>query len=117
MKYLKTVFAIIWMRVQATAWHIRLRLRVGGDMKDFLIVLIFTIIIFFIIALSGCTTVRYNPETHEVFFQTPVFDRSIDKLSITKLENGDVLIEIENYATEGMAPVVAAAVRAALDAK
>ena len=71
-------------------------------------------VICILIMCASCTTIKYNPDTHDVFFQTPVFARTIDALSITKLENGDVLIEMKAYKTEGMAPVVAAAVEAAV---
>ena len=64
--------------------------------------------------LGGCgTTIRYNPETGEVYYHSDT-GKEFSNLSIIKQANGDVLVEVNKYKGDGIGPIVEGAVRGAI---
>ncbi len=64
--------------------------------------------------LGGCgTTIRYNPETGEVYYHSDT-GKEFSDLSIIKQANGNILIEVNKYKGEGIGSIVEGAVRGAI---
>ena len=60
--------------------------------------------IFVLLSLSGCTTIRYVPETGEVHYSAPPWGKQFEKLEIERIDN-DLVIEISNYKTENISDI------------
>ncbi len=65
-----------------------------------------TILCLLMACLVGCggTTIRYNPETGEVYYHSDT-EKEFSDLSIVKKANGDIQIKVNEYKGEGVPPV------------
>ena len=61
--------------------------------------------------LPGCTTIQYGDLRYQ-----RLGGQQFDNFSLTKTDTGDILVEFDKYTGEGIAPIVAAAVKAAVEA-
>jgi hypothetical protein len=80
----------------------------GKEMKRF-------IAIAFLIFIAGCTTIEYDKEAGTVTYSR-LGGTEFDKLEIVRQDNGDLLLEIHKYNSEGASEIVGAAVKAAVEA-
>lgn len=66
------------------------------------------------VLIGGCgTTIRYNPETGEVYYHSDT-GKEFSDLAIIKEADGSILIEVNKYKGEGIGPIVGAAVEGAV---
>ena len=82
-------------------------MKTNADWKNvfILILVIDCLILFLALPLSGCgTTIRYNPETGEVYYHSDT-GKEFSDLAITKKTNGDIQIKVNEYKGEGVPPV------------
>ena len=63
------------------------------------------LILIIALLLTGCgTTIRYNPETGEVYYNSNT-GKEFSNLAILRQANGDVLLEVNKYKGEGVPPI------------
>lgn len=87
------------------------------DKAEITIIIILVLILagFAAFYLSGCTTIQYTTSAGEMFYQR-IGGSQVDNFSVTKTAEGDILVEFDKYIGEGVGPIVAAAVKAAVEA-
>lgn len=67
-----------------------------------------------LLILAGCgTTIRYNPESGEIYYHSDT-GKEFNDLAIIKEANGSILIEVNKYKGQGIGPIVGAAVEGAV---
>ena len=71
--------------------------------------IVLLLLLWFGLSLGGCTTVEWGDVKY-----SRLGGQELESMSITKLENGDVLVELNKYKGEGIAPIVEGAVRGAM---
>ena len=64
--------------------------------------------------ISGCTTVHYNPETHDVDVAVPPWGRKIKKIEVLRETDGSVIFTMEDYNSEAVGDIVGSAVEGAV---
>ena len=69
------------------------------------------IALFLMAIVPGCTVVEWADVKY-----MRLGGQELDSMSITRLENGDVLVELNRYKGEGIGEIVGAAVGAAVEA-
>jgi hypothetical protein len=73
--------------------------------------LIIIVVVAIVFACCGCTTIKYGDLEY-----MRLGGSQIDNFSLTKLPDGDILVEFDKRTAEGIGPIVGAAVEGAIKA-
>lgn len=74
-----------------------------------------TLLVISLIALSGCTQVRYNPETHDFNYSSPPWGKKIGNVSVLREVDGSILFEMSDYESENVAEVAGAVAKGVIE--
>ena len=77
-------------------------------------ILLCVLFLFIVWLLTGCTTVKYNPETKDFKYSSPPWGRKIGNVSVLREADGSVLFEMSDYESENVSAIVQGAVTGAI---
>ena len=70
--------------------------------------LVVAVEVWILLTLTGCTTVNYNPETHDFHYSSPPWGRKIGSVSVIREADNSILFEMTDYQTENISEIAGA---------
>ena len=75
-------------------------------MTETILLIIWLFII--VTVLTGCTTIKYNPETTEFSYSSPPWGKKIGQVEVLREADGSILFTMSDYQTENVSAIAGA---------